>query len=239
MSKYIIADLLVDISPKYEIFKNLLSKFQLFDEKNLKIPDFLLSVSDEKITNVHLNMVEGTKIGQTEEFLYSVAFNRKIVSYGGIFIHSSAIIYKSKAYLFAAPSGVGKSTHTKLWKQIFGDDVQYINDDKPVIRQINGKWIAFGTPFDGGSGIANNISAPLGGIIFLERSEQNSIKKLEKTSEILKFLYFSTVRCLNDDKAEQMLKNFENLINSARFYLLRCNQTPFAAILARNYIISQ
>ncbi len=239
MPKYQIADLVVDISPKYEILKNLLSKFQLSDEKNPKIPDFALSVSDEKIRNVHSNMVEGTKIGQTEEFIYSLAFNRAIVPYGGIFLHSSAIIYKSKAYLFTAPGGVGKSTHTKLWKQNFSDDVQYINDDKPVIRQINGKWIAFGTPFDGGSGIANNISAPLGGIIFLERSEQNSIKKLEKTSEILKYLYFSTIHRLKADKAEQMLKNFEDLIKSARFYNLRCNQTPSAAILARDYIISQ
>lgn len=39
-----------------------------------------------------------------------------------------------KAYMFSAPSGTGKSTHAKLWRDCFGDRVTMINDDKPLIK---------------------------------------------------------------------------------------------------------
>lgn len=77
---------------------------------------------------------------------------------------------------------MGKSTHTKLWIKKFGaENVQIINDDKPIIRFIDNDWYVYGSPFDGGTGINKNIRAKLGGIIFLERAEENSIEVLDKT----------------------------------------------------------
>ncbi len=49
-------------------------------------------------------------------------------------LHASAIVVGNSAYLFSASSGTGKSTHTKLWQECFGDKAVIINDDKPVIR---------------------------------------------------------------------------------------------------------
>lgn len=56
-------------------------------------------------------------------------------NYDGLFFHSSALMLDGKAYLFSAPSGTGKSTHTALWQRHFGGRVQMINDDKPIIRK--------------------------------------------------------------------------------------------------------
>lgn len=61
-------------------------------------------------------------------------------------VHSSAIKYNDKCYLFSADSGVGKSTHTSLWHKVYGDKVQIINDDKPIIRLENNKLIVYGSP---------------------------------------------------------------------------------------------
>lgn len=65
------------------------------------------------------------------EYVYVGAeFNRKILKYGGIMIHSSAVEVDGKAYLFSAPCGTGKSTHTKQWQKYFGaDQAIIINDD--------------------------------------------------------------------------------------------------------------
>ena len=46
------------------------------------------------------------------------------------------------AYVFSADSGTGKSTHTQLWLEHFGDRAYILNDDKPAIRLIDGKVYA-------------------------------------------------------------------------------------------------
>ena len=178
----------------------------------------------------------GTTIGAAEEFAYAGIFCKSIIKYNAMLIHSSAIEYKGKAYLFSADSGVGKSTHTSLWRKAFGNDVKMINDDKPVVRIFDGKAVAYGTPFDGGSGIANNISAPLGAVVFIERGESNSIRKAE-TPEIIKRLYFSTAHFVSRATADKMLTNFEKLISCTDFYILTCNMDISAAYTARNEIV--
>ncbi len=224
MPKYKIADFVVEYNPKYDHLNKLSKPFIYYGEEQ---PVITVSRTDKYIENLLVRMEKDTTIAQAEEFAYATAFNRAIIPFGAMLIHSSAIIVKGKAYLFSANSGVGKSTHTRLWKQLYGDEVIYINDDKPVVRIERGTAVAYGTPFDGGSGIANNISAPLGGIIFLERGEENSITQITETKEILQKLYFSTIHLLN----------FDELIKSTVFYKLICNMEPDAAKVAHDFLI--
>lgn len=231
--KYLIADLVTEFDPKYSHLSNLAEPFKYSGERNT---DISLYLSDKYINSMLKKMVSGTTIGAAEEFSYAGKFCKSIIQYNAMLIHSSAIEYKGKAYLFAADSGVGKSTHTALWRMAFGNDVKMINDDKPVVRILDGKAVAYGTPFDGGSGIANNISAPLGAVIFIERGENNSIRKAQ-TPEIIRKLYFSTAHFVSSDTADKMLANFEKLLSCTDFYVLTCNMDISAAYIARNAII--
>lgn len=86
---------------------------------------------------------------QCEYIFAGSEFYRKLINLGGFMLHASAIVVDNKAYLFSAPSGTGKSTHTKLWQECFGDKAIIINDDKPAIRIEEGKCFAYGTPFSG------------------------------------------------------------------------------------------
>ena len=232
--KYHIADLVTEMEPKHSNLKILAEPFEYCGDRNT---DIFLSVSDEHINSLHKRMVLGTTIGAAEEFAYAGIFCKSIIKYNAMLIHSSAIEYKGKAHLFSADSGVGKSTHTSLWRKAFGNDVKMINDDKPVVRIFDGKAVAYGTPFDGGSGIANNISAPLGAVVFIERGGSNSIRKAE-TPEIIKRLYFSTAHFVSRDTADKMLTNFENLLSCTDFYIMTCNMDISAAYTARNEIVN-
>ena len=104
-------------------------------------------------------------------------FYVSLVRWGGMMLHSSAIVVDGKAYLFSGPSGVGKSTHTRLWQQLFPDAI-VINDDKPALRKIDGVWYAYGTPWCGKDGINANVRAPLAGICFLRQGSENKIRRL-------------------------------------------------------------
>ena len=62
-----------------------------------------------------------------------VALYKKILNYlidhKVVYLHGSLISINGNGYLFMAPSGTGKSTHVRLWKERYGDRVTVINDD--------------------------------------------------------------------------------------------------------------
>ena len=234
MAKYKIANFITEFTPKYNTLKQLAKPFEYNGNDNPKI---ILELSDEELDSIYKKMENDVTLEQAEEFAYASKFNRTIIQYNAMLVHSSAIVINNQAYLFSAKSGVGKSTHTKLWQKAFGSDkVKIINDDKPVVRITDGNCIAYGTPFDGGSGIATNLSAPLKAIIFLERGEENSIRKAT-TSEIIQNLYLSTIHFVSKDIADSMLVNFDNLIKCADFYILTCNTDVSAAYVAYDTLI--
>lgn len=156
------------------------------------------------------------------------AFIMKVSAVGGLMIHSSSILVNGKAILFSAPSGTGKSTHTNLWKQVYGDNVEYINDDKPVIRFADNMPIVCGTPFSGKTDINNNIEAPMGAYIYLERGETDSIEKMS-IKDSLYCLTEQTIRP-NVDKSLYLrnLDSIEKIVNQVPCYRLKCTPTTNA-----------
>ena len=124
------------------------------------------------------------------EYVYTnQAFINRVTCLGAVMIHSSCISYKGNAILFSADSGTGKSTHTSLWKELYSDDVQFINDDKPIIRIIGDKVYAYGTPWSGKTDLNNNVYAPLCNIVFLQRGAKNkkaSVDEKENQNEFWK-----------------------------------------------------
>ena len=159
-------------------------------------------------------------------------FYSNLVKYDGILLHSSAIEYNGKAYLFSGPSGMGKSTHTKLWQQIYGNEAQVFNDDKPALRRVDGKWYAYGTPWCGKDGINQNKKIPLGGICFLKRGTENKIRYLEQ-KEIIPKIMKQTMRYFNHlvnfDSAIEMIGK---LILEIPIFELECLPNEEAAVLS-------
>ena len=98
----------------------------------------------------------------------------------------------NKAYLFSAPSGTGKSTHTQLWLSAF-KDAKILNDDKPAIIIRNNIAYACGTPFSGKNDLSLNEMYPIQGIAFLERSKDNWIKKMDVKKSIYS-IFNQTIR---------------------------------------------
>lgn len=223
--KYLIANLIVSYEPKHA---ELARFFEPFAYDGDREPELTLTYTMDDIRAMHKRMVVGTTIAEAEAFGVSNRFNRKIIRYGAMLVHSSALVLDGKAYLFSADSGVGKSTHTRLWLREFGDRVHIMNDDKPVVRLYDDGVIVHGTPFDGGSGIALNESYPLGAIIFIERGEHNAVR-IPSEKEVIRLLYFQTAHMVGMQTAEAMLDNFDRLLRQTTFYVLTCNMEPEAA----------
>lgn len=231
--RVLIADLVTALNPK---FNNTIELAKPFEYNGEMQTDIKLRVTDKYLDSLMSRAAEGVTIEKMENFAFSCDFNRKVIPYQTMLVHSSALIYNGGAYLFSGDSGVGKSTHTKLWLKAFGDKVHIMNDDKPVVRLYEDKAVAFGTPFDGGSGIALNESHLIKAIIFIERGKKNSVR-IPMSKEIIQKLYFQTAHMVDAQTAEKMLLNFEKLLSLTKFYILTCNMDISAAHVAFDGII--
>ena len=119
----------------------------------------------------------------TDPFLERTVIQEKIaeklLERNTLLLHGSTVAVDGQAYLFTAPCGTGKSTHTRLWREQFGDQAVMVNDDKAFLQlRPEGVW-AYGSPWTGKHGIGTNISVPLKGICFLQRGSENRIQKAQ------------------------------------------------------------
>lgn len=151
--------------------------------------------------------------------------------YNGLMLHASAAALGGRAYLFSGPCGRGKSTHTRLWQQTFGEAVQVFNDDKPALRRLDGRWYAYGTPWCGKDGINLNQKWPLGGICFLEKSQENRIRRLP-AAEALPLILVQTTYWLQPHSMELLLASLDSLLREIPVFLLENRPEEAAARLS-------
>lgn len=223
MAKYKIADVVVEMQQQFDETAYWYAPY-LYDGEEES--EFSINVNDEEINYL---VTEGVGITPSiaENMVLGNKFNRRLMKFYGSYIHSSAMVFDGKAYLFSAPSQTGKSTHTKKWLNRFGDRVKIINDDKPSFRFINGKCIVYGTPFAGGTDVQLNTSAELGALVFIERSEENSLEKLP-TSRAVSLLISQSPGRANERIGDRQLEMFSMLLSKYPAYLLRCNMDDSA-----------
>ena len=123
---------------------------------------------------------EGMRVRKfTDPFLERAAIQRKVAAclfaFDTLLFHGSTVAVDGQAYLFTAKCGTGKSTHTRLWREAFGDRAVMVNDDKPFLQIAEAGVTAWGAPWSGKHGLDTNIAAPLKGICILERGAENRI----------------------------------------------------------------
>lgn len=156
-----------------------------------------------------------------------------LVDFDIFLFHASAIAVGGQAYLFAAKSGTGKSTHTRLWRQVLGDRAMMINDDKPFLEVKDGSITVWGSPWNGKHRMGNNISAPLKAVCILNRGQTNSIVQ-QSFMCAFPALYSQMYRFADSEKMKKTLRAVDQMLKCAGVYNLHCNMEPEAAIVSYN-----
>ena len=125
-----------------------------------------------------------------EYMLTGSDFYTDLIKFNGILLHSSCVVVDGVAYAFSADSGTGKSTHTQLWLKHFGDRAYILNDDKPAIREIDGKIYACGTQMEQAAlctalvaGICMDSKDPAETIINIMTAAADLMDRMEETHQ--------------------------------------------------------
>ncbi len=154
-----------------------------------------------------------------------------LVRHGVILMHSAAVAVDGRAYIFMAKSGVGKSTHIRLWCEVFGERAVVVNGDKPFFSFENGSFTVHGSPWKGKEGLGEPISVPVAGICFLTRGEVNSIRPAEE-SEVVGRLFHQVLLPKRADELASFMGILDRVLKTVPFYILQCNMDKEAALVA-------
>lgn len=181
-------------------------------------------------------VIEGLLIKRIDErLLERTALQRKIAEklfeFDTLLFHGSVIAVDGEGYLFTAKSGTGKSTHTRLWREMLGDRAVMVNDDKPFLRVMPDCIQVYGSPWNGKHGLGNNIDVPLKAICILERGERNEISRIP-ANEAVSMLLQQSNRPQQPALLPKYLDILEHISQKTAFYRMRCNMDPEAALIA-------
>ena len=151
-------------------------------------------------------------------------------------MHASVIRHQGKGYLMTAPSGTGKSTHTRLWyDNIPGCDL--MNDDNPVVRVVDDEAIVYGSPWSGKTPCYRNIQAPVGGIVRIQQRPENTIRKLSSLEA-----FSNLLPAISNMKWDKRVYNgvcdgISELIRLCGMYELGCLPDAAAAHLCHDTVV--
>ena len=159
------------------------------------------------------------------------SFYRQLLNFDGMLLHASAVVVDGWVYLFSAPCGTGKSTHTGLWRQVFSDRAYMLNDDKPALRFVDGHWYAYGTPWSGKHDISTNVRVPVAGICFLHQARENTIVPFSGPKAIYSLLE-QTVRPRSAELRMHLMVLLDRLLTHLPVWQMGCNMNPQAAMVS-------
>lgn len=166
--------------------------------------------------------------------LLYLSMDRLILPFKRMMLHAAAVIYEGKAYVFAAPSGGGKSTHAGLWEHYYGAEI--LNGDKVIIKVGADGCVAYGGPVAGSSGIYKKKGAPVAAIIFLEKGNENKIREEKKYKMYLR-LYSELIKSAWDEDYNcHLLEMAETVIRTTPVMTLSCKANRGAVECIINHL---
>ena len=234
--KYKIADKVVEVNSIYDEVHEYCSDYLTDEPADYSITTTQADIDFEREKSAREDEIEGIPIRHfSDSYLEELAVYRKIaeqmISYDTILFHGSVVAVDDVGYLFTAKSGTGKSTHTRLWREYFGDWAVMVNDDKPLLKITDSGVIVYGTPYNGKHRLGNNISVPLKAICILTRDTDNHIEPITR-NQAYTMLLQQVYRPADMLKMAKTLELVDRLADSVKLYRLSCNMDISAAKIA-------
>lgn len=234
--KYKIADKVVEVNSIYDEVHEYCTDYLTDEPADYSVTTTQADIDFECEKSAREDEIEGIPTRHfSDNYLEELAVYRKIaeqmISYDTILFHGSVVAVDGVGYLFTAKSGTGKSTHTRLWREYFGDRAVMVNDDKPLLKITDSGVIAYGTPYNGKHRLGTNTSVPLKAICILTRSADNHIEAITR-EQAYTILLQQVYRPADMLKMTKTLELVDRLADSVKLYKLDCNMDISAAKIA-------
>ncbi len=105
-------------------------------------------------------------------FIFECLLHKDVLTF-----HSCVVEHNGRGFLLAGASGVGKSTHARLWRE--HKNALILNSDRGSCYMQDGKWLTFGTPWCGTGGEQINRQVPVQAMVILQQADYNRVTPLQ------------------------------------------------------------
>lgn len=173
-------------------------------------PDFFPPEDEDVIMDIK----EGILAGLRDVIIIVLSRNN------GLLLHSCSILWEEQVIAFSGKSGVGKSTHARLWQEKYG--VSILDGDVTACRVLKDGAIAYGLPWCGTSGQFLNQSGILRAVVFLQQAKNNNIRKLDFKESYMYLVSRCFLLPWSNELTHDFLDVAQELATNTEFYLLEC-----------------
>ncbi len=222
--------IVIKISHSYNYIHSICQEYLADDTEKV---DFSVAASNDAIEAEKEICRKSFPTGVYEATCLHREIVRGLVKYGVILIHSAVVAVDGKAYVFMAKSGVGKTTHIRLWQEVFGDRAVIVNGDKPFFSFVEDKFTVHGSPWKGKEGLGKPLDLPVYGICFLERGLLNCITPATE-AEVIEKIFHQVLLPQNAEEQKAFMEILNRILQKVPFYKLQCNTDKEAAVVAYN-----
>ena len=235
VNRYKMTDKVVEVTSIHAEVHEYCTDYQTDENVDYSVTTTQADIDFEREKSAREDEIEGIPTRHfSDSYLEELAVYRKIaekmLDFDTVLFHGSVVAVDGVGYLFTAKSGTGKSTHTRLWREYFGDRAVMVNDDKPLLH-IADTVTAYGTPYNGKHRLGTNTSVPLKAICILTRSVENHIEPIS-FEQAYNMLLQQVYRPADMLKMAKTLELVDRLADSVKLYHLGCNMDISAAKIA-------
>ncbi|MCC8063595.1 MAG: hypothetical protein LIO70_00740 [Clostridiales bacterium] len=231
-----LAGCVIGLRPRYPYLQTYCLDYRTDAPAAFTVTATQADIDYEREKSAREDALEGIPVRRfSDDYLETLAVYRKIavalLDYDTLLFHGSAVAVDGTGYLFTARSGTGKSTHARLWREMFGPRAVMVNDDKPLLKLTPGGVTVYGTPWDGKHRLSTNIAVPLRAICILSRDATNHIAPLT-AGAAYPMLLQQAYRPDDPAAMEKTLTLLDRLAGGVALYALGCNMERSAALVA-------
>lgn len=165
-------------------------------------------------------------------FIYSAAYRKTLV------LHASCVAVGPEGCAFAGPSGIGKSTHSRLWLEHIPGS-RLLNDDQPVLRRMPDDSIRiYGSPWSGKTPCYRNEGVRLNTLFFMEQATENHAIRLNGIHTFCRLLEATSAIGRDSSTFAPVSETLAWLAGTIPAYLLKNRPEKSAALLSARLCFS-
>jgi hypothetical protein len=107
----------------------------------------------------------------------------------GVLLHACGVKNGERGLVFAGAGGAGKSTIARLWEG--RDGVRVLSGDRVILRQKEGHYWVYGTPWPGQEGISSPDAVPFEQVFLIQHASENRVIPLSPADAASRLLVHS------------------------------------------------
>ena len=233
-----IAGKTIEVKTIHTRTKALCRDFIVSDDED---PDISIAITQEEIDETkesykpEIGHAIDYRDGSVEASVVLKKICEELIECGIFLFHGAAVDIDGAAYVFSGTSGVGKTTHARLWKRNI-PGARIINGDKPFIMGGDVPKVC-GSPWSGKERQYTNTTVPLKAIILLERGTHNKITQIPFSQAFIPLLE-QTYYMEDGEKMRKTIRIIKSLEGLVTFWLFEvdnfaedCFQTAYEALI--------